>query len=62
MKADGRFVTAVAEMRHLQREYFRTKDRNTLLKAKNVERKVDAMLEELSREEGNEQDGNLFNQ
>ncbi len=36
-----------AKMRELQREYFRTRDRETLRAAKEAEREVDAMLKRL---------------
>ena len=42
-------VEAVAEMRHCQIEYFRTKSQAALEASKRAERKVDKLLEELRR-------------
>lgn len=62
MTANDEFVAAVAEMRRLQREYFKTRHPNTLAFAKKAERKVDGMLEGFLAGEKPEQVGNLFNQ
>lgn len=37
------FLEAVSVMRHLQREYFRTRAQSTLEQSKRAERKVDGM-------------------
>ena len=44
-----RLIDAVAEMRHCQIEYFRTKSQTALEASKRAERKVDKLLEELRR-------------
>lgn len=44
-----RLIEAVAEMRHCQIEYFRTKSQTALEASKLAERKVDKLLEELRR-------------
>lgn len=47
LKADlERLIDAVAEMRHCQIEYFRTKSQTALEASKRAERKVDKLLEE----------------
>lgn len=38
------FFELVREMRNAQKEYFKTRDKNVLLKSKELERKVDAYL------------------
>lgn len=43
------FIALVAEMRSLQKQYFKTCDRSTLEKSKSVERQVDAAIAELSQ-------------
>lgn len=50
LKADlERLIDAVAEMRHCQIEYFRTKSETALEASKRAERKVDKLLEELRK-------------
>ena len=50
LRADlDRLIDAVAEMRHYQIEYFRTKSQTALEASKRAERKVDKLLEELRR-------------
>lgn len=44
-----RLIEAVSEMRHRQREYFRTRSKSSLEAAQAAERKVDRLLEELQR-------------
>lgn len=38
------FIELVREMRNAQKEYFKTRDKNILLKSKELERKVDSFL------------------
>ena len=38
------FIELVREMRNAQKEYFKTRDTNVLLKSKELERKVDSFL------------------
>lgn len=38
------FIGLVREMRNAQKEYFKTRDKNVLLKSKELERKVDSFL------------------
>lgn len=40
----NKFIELVREMRDAQKEYFRTRDKNVLLKRKELERKVDSFL------------------
>lgn len=40
----GEFVSLVREMRNCQREYFRTRDRNVLIRSKSLEQRVDEAL------------------
>lgn len=40
------FRTLVAEMRHAQKEFFRTRSDSTMEQAKNAEKKVDKALSE----------------
>lgn len=50
LKADlERLIDAVAEMRHCQIEYFRTKSQTAMEAAKRAEKKVDKLLEEIRR-------------
>lgn len=42
------FLDAVAEMRHRQKEYFRTQSQSALLAAQAAERRVDRMLQSLT--------------
>lgn len=42
------FVKTVQEMRNYQKEYFKTRDKATLAKSKELERKVDNMLSNLA--------------
>ena len=42
-------IDAVAEMRHCQIEYFRTKSQTALEASKRAEKKVDKLLDELRR-------------
>ena len=44
-----RLIDAVAEMRHCQIEYFRTKSQTALEASKRAEKKVDKLLEELRK-------------
>ncbi|MFA7177773.1 MAG: hypothetical protein WC114_11030 [Smithellaceae bacterium] len=41
-------VDAVSDMRHAQKEYFRTRSQSALIASKSAEAKVDKMLAELS--------------
>lgn len=41
---DKQFVAAVKEMRIAQKEYFRTRDKEILRKAKALEKQVDELL------------------
>jgi hypothetical protein len=45
---DQDFRTLVAEMRHAQTEYFRTRSGDALSKSKSLERRVDQALKEFS--------------
>lgn len=38
------FIELVREMRNAQKEYFKTRDKNVLLKSKELECKVDSFL------------------
>ena len=38
------FIELVREMRNAQKEYFKTRDKDVLLKSKELERKVDSFL------------------
>jgi len=50
LRADlDRLIDAVAEMRHCQIEYFRTKSQTALEASKRAEKKVDRLLEELRK-------------
>jgi len=50
LRADlDRLMEAVAEMRHCQIEYFRTKSQTALEEARRWERRVDKLLEEIRR-------------
>lgn len=40
------FITTVKAMREAQKEYFRTRDRQVLLKSKTLEKRVDALIAE----------------
>ena len=42
------FIRTVQEMRNAQKEYFKTRDRVSLAKSKEQERKVDNMLSNLA--------------
>lgn len=42
---DKEFIQAVKEMRKLQDEYFRTRDKEVLRKCKSVEKQVDKLLQ-----------------
>ncbi len=42
------FIKKVQEMRNAQKEYFKTRDRVSLAKSKEPERKVDNMLSNLA--------------
>lgn len=42
------FIKKVQEMRNAQKEYFKTRDRVSLAKSKELERKVDNMLSNLA--------------
>lgn len=44
IKSMNEFIELVREMRNAQKEYFRTRDKNVLLKSKELERKVDSFL------------------
>lgn len=54
----ARLIEAVAEMRHCQREYFRTRSGDALSMSKRAEKRVDALLAELS--EASQRQGRLF--
>lgn len=43
----GEFIDLVAEMRHAQKEYFRSKSKPALAKSKRLEKRVDRRLLEL---------------
>lgn len=45
------FERLVKRMRDMQKQYFRTRDANTLRESKSLEREVDKVLEEKSRED-----------
>jgi len=48
LRADlDRLIDAVAEMRHCQIEYFRTKSQTALEASKRAEKKVDKLLQEI---------------
>ena len=49
------FISAVEEMRRLQREYFRTRQSGVLQEAKQAERKVDQMLDDFRKGKTQEQ-------
>lgn len=49
------FVSAVEEMRHLQREYFRTRQSSVLQETKQAERKVDQMIADFRKGKTQEQ-------
>lgn len=42
------FIKTIQEMRDAQKEYFKTRDRVSLAKSKELERKVDNMLSNLA--------------
>jgi hypothetical protein len=42
------FIKTIQEMRNAQKEYFKTRDRVSLAKSKELERKVDNMLSNLA--------------
>lgn len=46
------FIDLVRKMRDAQKDYFRTRDANSLAEAKTYERKVDKMLNSLSDQKG----------
>lgn len=50
------FEKLVKRMRDMQKQYFRTRDANTLRESKSLEREVDRMLEERSREDDRQMD------
>lgn len=41
------FLLAVEKMRWYQRDYFQTRDKSTLIRCKELERQVDALVDEL---------------
>ncbi len=43
-----RFVASVEQMRDLQKQYFKTRDRGILQQSKNAEREVDKAIKELN--------------
>lgn len=45
------FERLVKRMRDMQKQYFRTRDANTLRESKNLEREVDRVLAEKERED-----------
>ena len=49
------FVSAVEEMRRLQKEYFKYRSSGTLQEAKQAERKVDQMLADFRKNKTQEQ-------
>lgn len=46
MKDPNHFINTVAELREVQRQYFRTRIPDYLQKSKKLERRVDKLLEE----------------
>ena len=46
-------ISLVKQMRHLQRLYFRYRDKEVLKKAKQLEQKVDAMIKQLEETQTN---------
>jgi len=52
------FATLVADMRHVQRDYFRLRSPSTLDRAKQLERRVDKACKAVLEEQ--QQQGNLF--
>ena len=48
------FIKKVAEMRTLQTQYFRTRERQTLQNAKKAESEVDRMIREYEEKQKNE--------
>lgn len=54
------FIDNVRQMRHLQTEYFRTREGKTLRLAKEAERRVDADLEYYEREHRPKENPKLF--
>ena len=49
------FISAVEEMRRLQREYFKFRSNGTLQEAKQAERKVDQMIADFRKGKTREQ-------
>lgn len=45
-------IQAVKLMRELQKKYFRTRDREVLSQSKEAEKRVDAIITELTKEKG----------
>ena len=45
------FMQLVADMRSAQKEYFRTRDANVLLKSKDLEAKVDKAIKEAEEDD-----------
>jgi len=41
------FIKLVEEMRKLQKQYFKTRDRDVLIRSKESERKVDTFIKDL---------------
>lgn len=41
------FIKLVEEMRKLQKQYFKTRDRDVLIRSKEAERKVDIFIKDL---------------
>lgn len=50
------FERLVKRMREMQKQYFRTRDANTLRESKNLEREVDRVLEEKNKEDDRQMD------
>lgn len=49
MLSEREFIDLVSRMRELQREYFRTRDRSTLVRSKDLERQVDAHIKAVTQ-------------
>lgn len=46
---DNELITAVKQMRYLQKQYFKTRDYRILMDSKAAERAVDEMIERLTK-------------
>ena len=57
---NSEFLTAVKEMRYMQKEFFKHRDRHLLEKAKEAERTVDKLIEENEHQVKDQLQGRLF--